>query len=111
MDILSQFPGKYLKAADFPAPRSLTINRVHNEMVGQEKDSKPVIYFDGEDRGIVLNKTNANTLAQLHGRDTTKWSGKSVECYATKVQFGMEMVDSIRMQEPTVPFEDADVGF
>ncbi len=100
MDILNAFPGKYRKATDYPEPAIETIDKVYNELVGQDKDQKPVIYFKGGDkRGVVLNKTNANVLADLHGRDTAKWKGKEVELYATKVQFGADMVDSIRMRK------------
>ena len=99
MDILNSFPSKYRKAADYPQPMVETIDKVYTEPVGQDKEMKPVIYFKGgDDKGCVLNKTNATILANLHGRDTAKWKGKEVEVYATKVQFGAEMVDSIRMQ-------------
>jgi hypothetical protein len=110
MDILSAFPGKYRKAADYEKPAVLAIDVVYKEAVGQEKETKPVIYFKDEDpRGLVLNKTNANMLATLFGRETGTWKGKEVELYSTKVQFGMEMVDSIRIREAPEPFYDDDV--
>ena len=110
MDILSAFPGKYRKALDFETPATLTIDKVYKELVGQEKEEKPVIYFRDDDiRGIVLNKTNSTTLADLLGRDTAKWKGKEIEVYSARVSFSGKEVDSIRMREAPEPFYDDDV--
>ena len=110
MDILSAFPGKYRKASDFEKPTTLTIDKVYKELVGQEKEEKPVVYFQDEDkRGIVLNKTNANTLANILGRDTATWKGKQIEVYSTRVSFSGKEVDSIRMREAPEPFYDDDI--
>jgi hypothetical protein len=111
MDILAAFPGKYRKALDFPRPQILVVDKVYKEQVGSEKETKPVVYFaDDDPRGIIVNKTNANTLANILGRDTLAWKGKKIQVYSEKVQFGADMVDSIRMGEaPEEPFFDDDV--
>ena len=58
MDINAAFPGEFLKAADLQGRQAaVVIDRVEMQKVGD--DHKPVAYFQGKDRGLVLNKTNA----------------------------------------------------
>lgn len=95
------FPSKYLKAADFEdGDQVMTIDRLEKDNVGQGKDAKDVwvVYFDGEDKGLILNKTNTNTIAKLYGDDTDDWIGKQVTLFATEVQFQSEMVEAIRVR-------------
>ena len=109
MNIDNAFPSKYLKAADFATPTTYEIKVVYNELVGQTKDQKPVIYFAESDKGMVLNKTNANTLKGIYGPDTGNWKGEPIELYATEVQFQDKMVNSIRLRKPAEAFIDDDV--
>lgn len=95
------FPSKYLRAADFEdGDAVLTIERVEPDKVGMGKDAKDVwvVYFEGEDKGLILNKTNTNTVAKLYGDDTDDWIGKPVTLFATEVQFQSEMVEAIRVR-------------
>lgn len=102
MNIDSAFPSKYLKASDLPEDGvavPFTIEDVTTEEIGKEKQLKPVIAFKGQDKGFVANKTNCNTIAKALGsRDTEDWIGKTILLYATEVQFGDEMVESIRVK-------------
>ena len=96
------FPSKYLKASDFDESGSvLTIDRVEMETVGQGKDAddKPIVYFKELEKGLVLNKTNAGIISNLHGDDTDDWEGKLVTLYATEVQFQGDMVEAIRVKK------------
>ena len=124
MNVDEAFPSKYLKASDLPedAVTPFTIEEIKMEELGKEKQKKPVIYFEGEDKGFCANKTNCNTIAKLMGsRDFDDWIGKVIKLYRTEVQFGDEMVESIRVsikagksapkrQEPE-GFEDSSVPF
>ena len=102
MNIDSAFPSKYLKASDLPEDGvavPFTIKEVVTEEIGRDKQVKPVIYFKGQDKGFVANKTNCNTIAKALGsRDTDDWEGKTILLYSTEVQFGDEMVESIRVK-------------
>ncbi len=111
MNILQEFPSAYLKALDYPAPKVEVINKVMREAVGQEREQKPVLYFDGIDRGTVLNKTNANMLAHLFGPETKEWNGKNIEVYTEAVSFQGKVVDAIRLREAPEKFIDEDVAF
>lgn len=95
------YPSRYLKAADFEdGDRVLTIKGVDSERIGQGADAetKWILYFEEEDKGLVLNKTNSGTIAKLYGDDTDDWEGKKVTLFATEVQFKQEMVEAIRIR-------------
>ncbi len=94
------FPGKYLKAADLGTSEpTVTVERVAMETLGDE--SKAIVYFKGKTRGIVLNKTNWNTLVELSGEDDCDdWKGTRVKLYVTKVEYAGKRVPAIRMTEP-----------
>jgi len=89
--------GSYLKAADLGGkPLAVTITTVKVEDVGD--DQKPVIYFDESHKGLVLNRTNADSLTELFGTDETDaWTGKSVALLPAKTMFGGKKVDCIRI--------------
>lgn len=100
MNIDTAFPSKYMKASDLPeeGQTSFVIEAVKIEEIGKDKQHKPVIYFEDQDKGFVANKTNCNTIAKILGsKDTEDWIGKTIKLYRTEVQFGDEMVESIRV--------------
>lgn len=105
MKISNAFPSKYLAASDLQGQRfTLTITRVEMENVsGQDNpEHKPVIYFQGAQKGMVLNKTNAMNVTILYGDETDAWVGKQVELYVTQVPFGDKIVPAIRIMGPQV---------
>lgn len=69
---------------------------------GNRKSKKPIVFFQGKDKGFALNKTNAKTIAQLYGNDTTQWVGKRITIFPTTTTFGSETVDCIRVR-PRIP--------
>lgn len=60
-------------------------------------DTKPIMKFYEHEQDLVLNKTNANTLIEAFGDESSAWTGRQVQMYSTKVQFGADMVDAIRL--------------
>lgn len=103
----SMFDAKYIGAWDLQVGKDSV---VEIEAVAAEKlknatgpaETKPVLTLKGIDRGFVLNKTNARTIASLYGNDTAKWIGKKIAIYATTTQVGPELKECIRVrpQEP-----------
>jgi hypothetical protein len=91
------FPSNFLKAADLQGRRVIaTISHVTFEDIG-----KPVVYFKGKEKGLVLNKTNGNMIAEVTGDDDTdNWSGVSIVLYPTRVDFQGKRVDAIRVDKP-----------
>jgi len=101
LKISTAFPSNYLKCADLGGqPRIVTVRACVMEELGQGKDKekKPVLYFEKGPKGLVLNKTNAKTIVKAYGDDTTGWTGELIEIYPTRVPFGDEEVDAIRVR-------------
>jgi hypothetical protein len=105
MRISEAFSGNYLKAVDLPQPRTFVIQSVTMETIGEERSSKPVIRFHGEQRGLVLNKVNSLEVASWYGDDTTGWIGQPVELFATTTFFSGRQVPCIRVRRPAVQYQ------
>lgn len=100
MNINESFPSKYLKASDIDGNPTVTIANVAEEEVGKDKEMRPVLYFDGEEKGIILNKTNATNISKLYGYETDDWRGKKVMLGTTYVDFQGQSVEAIRIYPP-----------
>jgi hypothetical protein len=100
MKLGEAFPGQYIKAADLQGKRVVVvIDKVTMEDIGGEQ--KPVMHFKGKDRGMVLNRTNGNAIADILGTDETdEWTGKAILLYPTRVDFQGKRVDAIRVDAP-----------
>jgi hypothetical protein len=100
MNIQESFPSKYIKAADLKGRAvPVTIDRVEMEQVGQARDMKPVLYFDGKEKGMVLNKTNANAIIHITQSPVTEeWAGHRILLYPTETSYQGEQVDCVRVK-------------
>ena len=100
------FPSQYLKKEDIGDKRVVvTIDRVEMEDVGQgeQQERKPVVYFDGLDKGMVLNKGNADAMTEAAGGDDEmdNWRGVRVVLYVDRnVMFGGKRVGGLRVTIP-----------
>ncbi len=102
MKISDIFQSDYLKAADL-RDRQVTviIDRVERHQVGKDKEDKPVLFFDGKDKGVILNKTNANTIAAVYGDESDDWKGGEVILFSAPTQNPEgKTVDGIRIKIP-----------
>lgn len=100
MNINEAFPSKYIRAMDLKGRvANVKIRDVVYEEVGSG-DSKPVIYFEGKEKGLILNKTNGMSIAAEYGPETDGWIGATIELFSMKVPFNGQQVDSIRMRFP-----------
>jgi hypothetical protein len=75
----------WLKAADLEGPVNATIVGVEmhsfeDQTTGKRKDQL-VLLFDGWDKKLGLNATNASRLAQLLGDETDNWVGHAITLY------------------------------
>ena len=100
------FPSEFVQAVELKGQdRSATIAKVERAelpMVGGKKKPAPVIHFEETPKKLVLNKTNAGIIADLHGTVAEDWVGKRITLYPTTCKFGGKTVDCIRVRE-TVP--------
>lgn len=105
MRIGSAFPSKYLKASDIPDDRPVTVTldyvKIEN-VAGNDNpdDEKPVLYFQGKTKGMVLNKTNSGIISDAFGDETDDWSGKTVQLTCSEVLFQGKMVPCLRVKIP-----------
>lgn len=99
-NINDAFPSNYLRASDLKGVQTtVTIDRVEYEDVGRQKDRKPILYFIGKEKGLVLNKTNANKIIEITGSPVTEeWHGIRIRLYATMVEFAGDQVEAIRVK-------------
>ena len=98
MNIDEAYPSKYIKESDLQGQsRVLTIARVSVESLDQSSgETKPVVYFQGAQKGLVLNVTNKNVFVLLYGKETNNWTGRPIELYPAQTDFRGEVVACIR---------------
>ncbi len=100
MNINEVYPSKYLKADDLQGREArVTLQNVELEKIGD--DNKPVLYFKGKDKGVVLNKTNANTIKAAYGDDTEEWFDQPLILFSVMVDFNGKVAPAIRVRVPT----------
>jgi hypothetical protein len=101
------FPSKYLKASDIGEHRPLVvIHRITVEELGKgdNKERKPVAWFRGKDKGMVLNKTNATTISKVAGsKDMDKWPGTRLQLFVAEVEAFGELTEAIRLRRAPDP--------
>ena len=104
MRINDAFPSRFIKAADLNG-RKVLLRMSHVEMedvAGTGPDStKPVLYFKGKKKELVLNVTNANTIEDVYGGDTDMWEDRQLELYPTETEFQGKVVPCLRVRIPT----------
>lgn len=114
------FASRFLRAEDIPdgAPVKAIIAGVTKEEVGKKAETKYVLSFRNSTlKPLVLNKTNASTIAGAYGDDSSDWTGRPLLVYATETNFGGEVVPCIRVKipkggqpvQPPAPLEDEEV--
>lgn len=104
MNINNAFPSKWIKSGDIEGDDLvLTIKSVQIETVGQGEDAeeKPIVYFSEIEKGMVLNKTNADSISRLYGPETDGWTGKTIALFATEVAFGGKQTLALRVRLKT----------
>ena len=100
MNINDAFPSKYLKASDLAGHNvNVTIANVVTEDIGKGEE-KLIIYFHGKQKGMVLNKTNANNIAAIYGPETEDWVGQPIVIFEAMVDFQGKTVPALRVRAP-----------
>src|SRR5262245_30329936 len=86
------YGSKYFSAPDLKGERlRLKIGKVEaaelREKTGGTK-WKWIVYFDGQEKALVLNKTNATELAKVFGKKSANWIGQFVELFSAPTSYG-----------------------
>lgn len=92
----------YLKQADIGQRRvAVTIESISRELIGQgdDQEEKWVLHFQNASKGMALNKTNAETIAEiLKDEEMDHWVGHKIVLYVDpKVMMGGKKVGGIRV--------------
>ena len=101
MDYTDIYRSSYMKADDLNGRTAKhTIVGCTAEVVGEDK--KLVLAFSNNDMPLVLNKTNATTLAELYGPETGGWEGKAIKLVPSTTSYQGKMVKCIRISPERV---------
>jgi hypothetical protein len=106
MKVSEEFPSKWLKASDLQDREAkAVIQTVVKEKVGKDSDLEMVVYFNrpvnGVNKPLILNKTNANFLADAYGDDTGDWESKPLILKPVTIEFQGKPTPAIRFRLPT----------
>jgi len=96
----------YMKAEDWVG-KSTAVYIEAVEDIEFEKGLKPVLKFRDQQKGLVVNATNFDVLADAFGNNPTKWPGHTIVLKGEKVPFKGKRVDSIRVSVPEQPKQQA----
>ena len=97
------FRSRFFRAKDVKQPITLTLRDVTRDAFGEEKRIKPVLWFEEDTRGFVVNVTNWRTLSRAYGDDTDLWLTQPLTLLVEQVSFQGRVLDSIRVQHSHAP--------
>jgi hypothetical protein len=101
MKVSEIFRSKYLKASDLQGKTiPVQIKSVEVEEVGEELEKKLVVYFKNNERGLVLNLTNATLLSSHFGDNTDGWIGRTAQLCSEPVMYQGRSVNGLRVKVP-----------
>lgn len=97
------FSGRFVEAADFgDAAPTVVVEAVNLEEIPDPETGvvreRWVIAFKGKKKPWVLNRTNAECLTAMFGRDVDGWIGKAVTLCSEQVRLGGKTVPGIRVK-------------
>jgi len=99
------FPSKYWKASDLKdGPRTFKIERAPIETLKSpdgKEERKTVLYFEGAQKLLPLNRTNWDSTADICGDDTDDWPGHKIELYGSTTSLKGKTVACVRVRAPT----------
>lgn len=99
MKLSAAFPSNYLKSDDLQDRDVLVVIATATmEKVGD--DHKLVLSFQGKEKTMICNKTNANRIAYLYGEETDDWTGKEIILTSEFVEFQGKTVKGLRIKPP-----------
>lgn len=105
MNIKDAFPSKYLSAADLARPdgshgtTTAVVKHVQMEQMAN-KEMKPVMYFEGKTKGMIVNIGNSNVLSSVYGVETDNWKGASLQIYVVDTEFQGQPTKGLRVRIP-----------
>lgn len=96
------FPSPYLTAADVESKPIWTVKGFTKKTMKNrdgEDEVKPVLFFNEADKGMVLNKTNADIISSLYGSTIEDWINERVQLHSVMVEAFGKRQPAIRIAE------------
>ena len=97
---------KYFRASDLETgPITLAIRTARKEMIGQgaRAEEKGVLYFQNEERALVLNTSRVKFCFSKLGKTSGEWTGKQVTLTAIDTQYAGQPTRGIVLSLPARP--------
>jgi hypothetical protein len=96
---------KFIRGKDLEGrpPMTLTIADVSEELVGRggRQESKCILWFHEDHRGLSINKARVGILEAAYGPDSDLWSGKKVRLFFDpNIEFGGRAVGGVGIKTP-----------
>jgi hypothetical protein len=108
MLLASEFDqSRFMRAVDFKAEKKFRIASVTTEEVGPSKETKLVVWFTNDKKGLILNKTNNRTLRGAFGDDTAGWVQKIIVIFPTHAEVRGKVEAAMRVRIPPPKKPDA----
>jgi len=108
MRMRDALPGRYLSGDDLDGEVIVTIDRIVMESFRdprtRQESRKPVMYFQRAKRGLIINRTNWRTVADLYGDESDNWVGKRIALVSMMVDAYGKQTKAVRVR-PTRPPE------
>lgn len=104
------FDSEYLKASDLQG-REVAVRISHVDGIDLGGKRKAILYFEGKKKGLILNKTNANKIANVYGQNFEGWAGKDIFIYPDETTFQGQMVPCLRVRIPGKAASDEPLPF
>lgn len=103
MKVSDMFPSRYLTGSDLKREYTVTIKELLHETVQTSQGKKEfyVLYFDNAEKGLILNRTNAEAIAALYSDETNAWPGRRIVLYPVQIKVAGEQKTAIRIKPPT----------
>lgn len=110
-DYRALYSKEHIGAFDLPDDKDVvvTIERVEAKELRNptKKERKPIVYFVGKEKSLIVNATNGKIIASMFGPKVGAWKGKRIALYKSTTQGpGGAMVECVRVR-PTAPKEAA----
>jgi len=103
-NLTDMFPSTLLTREDFPKPVVAEILDVTEERLETPRGPEPkwLVWFKSATKRLVLNRTNAATIAKLTGSERTEdWIGHRIELFNDTTGRGRHGTGGIRVRKPT----------
>lgn len=101
------YSGNALKADDIKPHGEISFVIAGAEIAKLDDGPKLRLNFQGTDKSLLLNKTNAGRIADAYGDYYAQWVGRPITLYTERVNYQGKMTDGIRVRIPQAPPQQA----